>query len=48
MEALEWLGIAPSETIGTNEKWTRDNERKDLYQYADTDSSGNAYYALIL
>jgi glutamyl-tRNA synthetase len=34
MEALEWLGIAPDETIGKNEKFGpyRQSERKDLYQ----------------
>jgi len=49
MEALEWLGIAPSETVGKNEKFGpyRQSERKDLYkQYADQlIASGNAYYA---
>jgi len=49
MEALEWLGIAPSETIGKNEKFGpyRQSERKHLYkQYADQlVASGNAYYA---
>ena len=49
LEALEWLGIAPSETIGKNEKFGpyRQSERKDLYkQYADIlINSGNAYYA---
>jgi glutamyl-tRNA synthetase len=49
MEALEWLGIAPSETVGKNEKFGpyRQSERKDLYkQYADElIASGNAYYA---
>jgi glutamyl-tRNA synthetase len=49
MEALEWLGIAPSETIGKNEKFGpyRQSERKHLYkQYADQlIASGNAYYA---
>ena len=48
-EALEWLGIAPSETIGKNEKFGpyRQSERKHLYkQYADQlVASGNAYYA---
>ena len=48
-EALEWLGIAPSETIGTNEKFGpyRQSERKELYkQYADQlINSGWAYYA---
>ncbi len=49
LEALEWLGIAPSETIEKNEKFGpyRQSERKDLYkQYADIlINSGNAYYA---
>ena len=49
MEALEWLGIAPDETIGTNEKFGpyRQSERKDLYQQyaAELINSGNAYYA---
>lgn len=49
MEALEWLGIAPEETIGKNEKFGpyRQSERKELYkQYADKlIASGNAYYA---
>jgi len=49
MEALEWLGIAPSETVGKNEKFGpyRQSERKDLYkQYADQlIASGWAYYA---
>jgi len=49
MEALEWLGIAPDETIGKNEKFGpyRQSERKDLYhQYAtELINSGNAYYA---
>ena len=48
-EALEWLGIAPSETVGKNEKFGpyRQSERKDLYnQYADQlINSGWAYYA---
>ncbi|MGH2665273.1 glutamate--tRNA ligase [Flavobacterium sp.] len=49
MEALEWLGIAPDETVGKNEKFGpyRQSERKPLYrQYADQliDSSW-AYYA---
>ena len=48
-DALDWLGIAPSETIGKNEKFGpyRQSERKDLYkQYADDlINSGNAYYA---
>jgi len=49
MEALEWLGIAPEETIGKNEKFGpyRQSERKYLYkQYADMlIESDNAYYA---
>lgn len=49
MEALEWLGIAPDETIGKNEKFGpyRQSERKHLYkEYADQlINSGNAYYA---
>lgn len=48
-EALDWLGIAPSETVGKNEKFGpyRQSERKSLYrQYADTlIANGNAYYA---
>jgi glutamyl-tRNA synthetase len=49
MEALEWLRIAPEETVGKNEKFGpyRQSERKHLYkQYADAlIESGNAYYA---
>lgn len=49
MEALEWLGIAPNETVGKNEKFGpyRQSERKELYkQYADQlVNSGWAYYA---
>jgi nondiscriminating glutamyl-tRNA synthetase len=49
MESLEWLGIAPEETIGKNEKFGpyKQSERKHLYQqYADElINSGNAYYA---
>lgn len=49
MEALEWLGIAPSETVGKNEKFGpyRQSERKHLYkEYADQlVNSGWAYYA---
>jgi glutamyl-tRNA synthetase len=49
LEALEWLGIAPEETVGKNEKFGpyRQSERKYLYkQYADLlIESGNAYYA---
>ncbi|WP_348800158.1 glutamate--tRNA ligase [Flavobacterium adhaerens] len=48
-EALEWLGIAPEETVGKNEKFGpyRQSERKHIYkQYADQlIASGNAYYA---
>jgi glutamyl-tRNA synthetase len=49
MEALEWLGISPDETIGKNEKFGpyRQSERKHLYkQYADQlINTGWAYYA---
>lgn len=49
MEALKWLGIAPDETIGKNEKFGpyRQSERKHLYKkYADQlINSSNAYYA---
>ena len=49
LDALEWLGISPSETVGKNEKFGpyRQSERKHLYkQYADDlINSGNAYYA---
>jgi glutamyl-tRNA synthetase len=49
IEALEWLGIAPDETIGKNEKFGpyRQSERKYLYQQyaAELINSGNAYYA---
>ena len=49
LEALEWLGISPDETIGKNEKFGpyRQSERKDLYQQyaAQLINSGNAYYA---
>ena len=48
-ETFEWLGIAPSETVGKNEKFGpyRQSERKELYkQYADQlINSGWAYYA---
>ncbi|RZJ67945.1 MAG: glutamate--tRNA ligase [Flavobacterium sp.] len=48
-EALEWLGIAPSETVAKNEKFGpyRQSERKPLYkEYADRlIASGNAYVA---
>ena len=49
LEALEWLGISPDETIGKNEKFGpyRQSERKHLYkQYANQlINSGCAYYA---
>ena len=49
MKALDWLGIAPDETIGKNEKFGpyKQSERKHLYkQYADElINSGNGYYA---
>jgi glutamyl-tRNA synthetase len=49
MEALEWLGISPEETVGKNEKFGpyRQSDRKQLYQqYADQlINSGWAYYA---
>jgi len=49
LEALDWLGIAPSETVGKNEKFGpyRQSERKELYkEYADQlINSGWAYYA---
>ncbi|OJX52792.1 MAG: glutamate--tRNA ligase [Flavobacterium sp. 38-13] len=49
LEALEWLGIAPDETVGKNEKFGpyRQSERKHLYkEYADQlVQSGWAYYA---
>jgi glutamyl-tRNA synthetase len=49
MEALEWLGIPPDETIAKNEKFGpyRQSERKPLYrEYADQlINSGWAYYA---
>ena len=48
-EALEWLGIAPDETIGKNEKFGpyKQSERKEMYkQYAEQlIKSGWAYYA---
>ncbi|GAA4761384.1 MULTISPECIES: glutamate--tRNA ligase [Flavobacterium] len=48
-EALEWLGIAPDETVGKNEKFGpyRQSERKEMYkQYADKlIENGWAYYA---
>ncbi len=49
LDALEWLGISPDETVGKNEKFGpyRQSERKELYkQYADQlINSGWAYYA---
>ena len=49
LEALEWLGISPDETIGKNEKFGpyRQSERKHLYQsYAEKlIANGWAYYA---
>lgn len=49
LEALEWLGISPDETIGKNEKFGpyRQSERKELYkQYANQlIDNGWAYYA---
>jgi len=49
MEALDWLGISPDETVGKNEKFGpyRQSERKAIYrQYADMlVNSGHAYYA---
>jgi glutamyl-tRNA synthetase len=48
-EALEWLGISPSETVGKNEEFGpyRQSERKAIYkQYADQlIETGWAYYA---
>lgn len=49
LEALEWLGISPDETIGKNEKFGpyRQSERKELYkEYANQlIENGWAYYA---
>ena len=49
LEALEWLGISPDETIGKNEKFGpyRQSERKHLYQsYAEQLVANSwAYYA---
>lgn len=49
LEALEWLGISPDETIGKNEKFGpyRQSERKAIYkEYADQlIENGWAYYA---
>ena len=48
-DALEWLGISPSETVGKNEKFGpyRQSERKEMYKkYADLlIEKGHAYYA---
>ncbi|MGV7107943.1 glutamate--tRNA ligase [Flavobacterium sp. U410] len=48
-EALEWLGIAPDETVGKNEKFGpyRQSERKAMYkEYAEQlIANGWAYYA---
>ena len=49
MEALEWLGISPDETVNKNEKFGpyRQSERKEIYQqYAEQlIANGWAYYA---
>jgi glutamyl-tRNA synthetase len=49
LDALEWCGISPDETIGKNEKFGpyKQSERKDLYKrYAEAlIGSGKAYYA---
>ena len=49
LEALDWLGIAPDETVGRNEKFGpyRQSDRKHIYkEYAEAlINSGNAYYA---
>lgn len=49
LEALEWLGISPDETVGKNEKFGpyRQSERKAIYkEYADLlIENGWAYYA---
>src|SRR5690554_1704307 len=49
LEALEWLGIPPDETIGKNEKFPpyRQSDRKSLYKHYAQQliESGNAYYA---
>ncbi len=49
LDALEWCGISPDETINKNEKFGpyRQSERKEIYQkYAqELIDSGNAYYA---
>jgi glutamyl-tRNA synthetase len=49
LDALEWLGISPSETVDKNEKFGpyRQSERKEIYKkYIDELlKNGNAYYA---
>ncbi len=49
LDSLDWLGIAPTETVGRNEKFGpyRQSERKKIYrEYADNlVESGKAYYA---
>lgn len=49
LEALDWLGIAPTETVGRNEVFGpyRQSERKAIYrEYADRLlETGHAYYA---
>ena len=49
MEALDWLGIAPDETVGKNEKFGpyRQSERKEIYQQYVQEllHKGWAYYA---
>ncbi len=48
-DSLNWLGIAPNETINKNEKFGpyRQSERKDIYKkyIQKLIDSGNAYYA---
>ena len=49
LNALDWLGISPDETVNKNEKYGpyRQSERKEIYkQYADIlINNGSAYYA---
>ena len=49
IDALDWCGISPDETIGKNEKFGpyRQSERKDLYKKFAEEliNSGKAYYA---
>jgi glutamyl-tRNA synthetase len=49
IDALDWCGIAPGETIDKNEKFGpyRQSERKDIYKkyIQKLIDSGNAYYA---